>query len=49
MSTEEAVEIVIDAFQNTAERDTTCGDNIDLYVLKGDKLMSYKQYKLRSD
>ena len=49
LSQEEAIEVVVDAFQNTAERDTTCGDGIELFVLKGDKLLLTKNYPLRRD
>ena len=48
-SPEELVEIVIDAFQSTAERDTACGDGIELIVMKGGQTMAHKVYPLRRD
>ena len=48
-SPEELVEIVIDVFTSTAERDITCGDGVEVVVLKKGTLMSKKIYPLRKD
>ena len=43
------VEVVVDAFQSTAERDIACGDEIELIVIKAGQVMSEKRIPLRKD
>lgn len=46
---EEALEILVDTFQSVAERDKTCGDSVEFFILKKDGLKFYKKYPLRRD
>ena len=45
----EALEVVVDAFQSAAERDTTCGDRLEVKLLQGGRLVSEHTYPLRRD
>jgi 20S proteasome subunit beta 6 len=46
---DQVVEILVDAFQSTAERDITCGDGVEVYVLKKGTVLMHKVFPLRSD
>ena len=46
---DQVVEIVVDAFQSTAERDITCGDGVEVLVLKKGQIMMHKTFPLRAD
>ena len=46
---DQTVEIIVDAFQSTAERDITCGDNVEVLVVKKGTVLSHKEYPLRRD
>ena len=48
-SPEEALEILVDAFQSVAERDTTSGDSVEFLILKKNKILMKKVYPLRRD
>lgn len=46
---DELVEIVVDAFQSAAERDITCGDSVEVFVLSKGHVLLSKHYPLRFD
>ncbi len=46
---EELLEILVDVFTSVAERDITCGDRVEFFILKKDKLVLSKEFPLRSD
>ena len=46
---DEAVEIIVDAFQSVAERDITCGDSVEVFVVKKGEVLMHKFYPLRAD
>lgn len=46
---DELVELVVDVFQSTAERDITCGDSVEVIVLKEGHVMLSRHYPLRFD
>jgi 20S proteasome subunit beta 6 len=46
---DEAVAVVVDIFTSTAEIDTTCGDGVEVLILKNNELVMKKLYPLRSD
>lgn len=45
---ESALEIVVDSFQSAAERDTTCGDCLEVLVVRAGKVET-KRFPLRKD
>ena len=49
MSPEEIIEIIVDAFQNAAERDITCKDGLEVIAFKGGEMKMQKTYPIRRD
>ena len=47
--TDELVELAVDAFQSAAERDITCGDAVEVFVLQKGQVQLHKHFPLRHD
>ena len=49
MNLEDSVEVLVDCFTSAAEIDTTCGDGVEFFVLRGKELVMKKRFPLRGD
>lgn len=46
---EEVIDMIVDVFNGVAERDITCGDNLEIFVLRQGHVVAKKIVPLRSD